>query len=156
MAPPAAPLTARSALRQTTLMPNFVDLLAEIGEVIVRNASAGASAPRAAERRSIELLDALDGDHATPTLAWNEAYRSAVSSLVRRELQPLTKLLIAGAAHPSWLSWESGYETISERFEHDPKGKDLKVERALQTALLYWPVDCTAILACRLHCYTGL
>eukprot|EP00966_Prymnesium_polylepis_P082935 1920903-Prymnesium_polylepis.2 len=84
-------------------MPRFVDLLAEIGELIISDASgasdgtnraarafgasdvtaartpvvaAGAAAPRAADEPAHALLEMLDADHATPTLVWSDGYRA--------------------------------------------------------------------------------
>lgn len=62
-------------LLELCLMPRFVDLLVEIGEIIESHIHAGVSAPLAAGRQAAALLELLDSDHATPTLVWNDAYR---------------------------------------------------------------------------------
>ena len=73
-------------LLELTLMPRFVDLLVEIGEVIAREAAAGGAAPVAAEPLAAVLLESLDSDHAAPTLVWNDSYRRSLEGFVVAEL----------------------------------------------------------------------
>ena len=82
------------------------------------------------------LLELLDVDHATPTLVWNDGYRGSLARMVTHELRPMQAAVGGGggaSAHGrrwDWrLEWEFEFETLPERFAHEPAADELKVRR---------------------------